>query len=799
MDLNGSAVPWPGVIRARVSPGLSTCLEERRLCSDGSPVPVSPLEIEALCLAEWAFARRRALVLCPADPLAPLPELMAAAIHIADMAAYYRESGQALGSRWRVAVVTSDYHARGFYRGLGIRHPSNMSVAPLIGTVPAATVGRDSVVRVLGDGNGWSTLFAPSVNALASVKKELDFVIVDLPCSDAEQALDLGIPVVIIAGDPSDPFLNRVDDGVLVFGWDRADLERICDDSELSPRIQRRVAGGGCEVVAVPAHDVCENAALFWQDIGPLTRSGRHSAVAGRLGREAYTLFHDLSGLALPMVAYENLTVPVKVRLDAIGAAARLTRGETRDLYLPSAEWELRDLARALGPMPPKREALIRTLNDLLDDGADVMLVARTAELARLHRADLDSIERLANMRVTSLGALSEERPVDVAVLTGMAPTWARSVYRSGIATSIRVLAYTPEGLVESVARGYDEVELVRQVVGRQTTSEAWLARAYAKDRVWSELSGEPRRITSDDRPNIPSGGEGDVAHDAVTITKLAPPDVPPGLWDRGNWTADVEPARSDDNVTDASGLGPPVDSIVSALRITFDDGRWTLIDKDGTITRFRHGAAEPAFPASSVSVGDRLLFFDRDVRKDLLAKVIEVAVEVPELAIAAAWVAHWRRVLGAAYRRFGTYRAFAEAMWAQGCGVEVQTVRLWVIGVTIGPVDDEDVRRVGIVMDDAVLRDKDDEVCKAIRSLRGAHIALSNRLTDLAMSVGSAGEAGLMQGDEVVDERTGLTVADFRESIDILTVASIDEAGDVPYIVIGNVNEAETEEESDE
>jgi hypothetical protein len=796
MDLNGSAMPWPGVIRARVSPGLSTCLEERRLCSDRSPVPVSPLEIEALRLAEWAFARRRALVLCPADPLAPLPELMAATVHIADMAAYYRESGQALGSRWRVAVVTTDYHARGFYRGLGVRHPSNLSVAPLIGTVPAATVGRDSVVRVLGDGNGWSTLFAPSVAALASVKKELDFVVIDLPCSDAEKALDLGVPVVIIAGDPADPFLSRVDDSVLVFGWARTDLDRIRSDSELSPRIQRRVASRGCEVVAVPAHDVCENAALFWQDIGPLTRSGRHSAVAGRLGREAYALFHDLSGLALPMAAYENLTMPVKVRLDAISAAARLTRGETRDLYLPSAALELRDLARALGPMPPKREALIRTLNDLVDDGADVMLVARTAELARLHRADLAPIERLGSVRVTSLGALSAERPVDVAVLTGMAPTWARSVYRSGIATSIRVLAYTPEGPVESVARGYDEVELVRQVVSGQAASEAWFARAYAKDRVWSELSGEPRRITSDDRPNIPSG---DVGGDAVTITKLSPPDVPPGLWDRGSWTADVEPTRTNDNVTDASGLGPPLDSIVSALRITFDDGRWTLIDKDGTVTRFRHGKAEPAFAASSVSVGDRLLFFDRDVRKDLLAKVIEVAVEVPELAIAAAWVAHWRRVLGAAYRRFGTYHAFAEAMWAQGCGVEVQTIRLWVIGVTIGPVDTDDVRRVGVVMNDAVLKDKDDEVCKAIRSLRGAHIALSNRLTDLAMSVGPAAEAGLMQGDEVVDERTGLTVADFRESIDILTVASIEEAGDVPYIVIGNVNEVETEDESDE
>jgi hypothetical protein len=98
--------------------------------------------------------------------------------------------------------------------------------------------------------------------------------------------------------------------------------------------------------------------------------------------------------------------------------------------------------------------------------------------------------------------------------------------------------------------------------------------------------------------------------------------------------------------------------------------------------------------------------------------------------------------------------------------------------------------------MDDPVLRDNHPEVCRAIRSLRGAHVRLGQRLSDLAMRVGSAAAAGLLDADEVVDERSGLTVADFQESIDILTVHSIEVAGEVPYILIGNMNEqAETEE----
>jgi hypothetical protein len=262
-----------------------------------------------------------------------------------------------------------------------------------------------------------------------------------------------------------------------------------------------------------------------------------------------------------------------------------------------------------------------------------------------------------------------------------------------------------------------------------------------------------------------------------------------------------LEPGGSEDVVgPDQAGLGSSGASVVTAVKVTFDDGRWTLIEEAGTVTRFRPGTGrpEPAFPVSSLKVGDHLLILDGDSRKDLLAKVIEVAVAVPALAVAAGWVAHWRRVLGAAYRRFGSYGVFADALRDEGCTVQDQTVRLWVIGVTIGPDDDEDVHRVGLVTNDPVLRDNHREVCRAIHSLRGAHVRLGQRLSDLAMSVGSAAVAGLLDADEVVDERSGLTVADFQESIDILIVDSIEGAGEVPYILIGNLNEqAEAEENS--
>lgn len=798
MDLNGSALSWPGSIRAYATPGLSTCVEERRICSDGTPLPTSLLEAEALQLSEWAFARGAALVLCPPDPLAPLPALIAAAVHIADMSEHYRSTGNALGSSRRVAVVTNDYHARGVYRGLGVRGQKSFSVAPLSDVVPAATLGRDGVVHVLGNpANGWCTVFVPSVEALHHLRG-VDLAVVVPPAGDVGEALALGIPTIVVASDPSDPALTRLGPEALLFGWDRADIARAAEAGDLPARLARRAAGGACEVVAVPAHAVCENAALFWQDVGPLARSGGRSSVARELAREAFSLFHDLSGLALPVADYEAATAPVRVRLDAVAAAARLTRGETRDLYLPMVEAELRDLANALGSAPPKRDALVRTLGELVDEHDDVMLVARTAEMARLHRADLSRRGPLARVRVTSLGALSDEQPADVAVLTGMAPTWARWVYRAGVATSLRVLAYTPVGELESVADGYDEVALVRNTVALQTAREEWIARPSTKDRTWSRLSGDARTVSADDDAPAPRA---DVS--TVPVTVAAPPDVPPGLWDGDGWFATIEPTSAEsDRTRERDQLGRSGAAVVAAVRVRFDDGRWTLMDEAATVTRFRPGSGKPdlATPVSSIAPGDRLMLFDGDVRKDLLAKVIEVAVEVPALAVAAGWVAHWRRILADAYRHFGSYSAFADALSAEGCTVQTQTVRLWVVGVTIGPSDDEDVRRVGIIMDDAVLRDNHQEVCRAVRSLRGAHVRLGQRLAGMAIQVGSAAAAGLLDADEVVDERSGLTVADFDESVDVLTVKDIEPAGDVPYILVGRLNDEEDmEEEIDE
>jgi len=624
----------------------------------------------------------------------------------------------------------------------------------------------------------------------------IDLAVVELATPGSEAVLDLGIPAVLVARDPADYRLLRLAERALVVGWGHADLDRIKDDNGLPPRLAARAKGATWELVPVASQSVCENAALFWQDVGALVRSGRGSTLTNELSRLAFGLFHDLIGLALPLAAFEAMTEPVRVRLSAIASAARLTHGETKDLYLPMVEVELRDLASAVGEFPPKSDALIQTLGRLLDDHRDVMLVARTAALARLYGSRLGEDRVLRRIRVTSLGAIQGEAPAEVAVLTGMAPSWARWVYRCGVARRVVILAYVPEGPLESAANGFNEAEMLRRLLADQTAREAWFARPSVRDRVWSELSGEARRVPDDDAFSPP-------VDELVESPFLqSPVEVPPGLWDGTGWFAPLESGATSPGIATDPATGEPTSTpaTVNAVKVIFDGGTWALLDASGVVTRFRAGSgtAQPAYPVSGLAEGDQVLFFDGDSRKDLLAKVIEVTEEVPELAVAGAWLSHWRRVLATAYGQFGSYAKFTSALAREGCSVQPQTVRLWVIGKTIGPDDEDDVRRVAVVTKDESLLTAHREVCRAIRSLRGAHVRLGQRLSDMARRVGPAAAAGRIASDEVVDERSGLTAADFLDSIDLLTVSSIEPAGIVPYVIVGRLKTAERSDFND-
>jgi hypothetical protein len=785
MDAEPAVAAGPGSVRPYAQPDLSTCLQQGRLALGGVAINPSRPDVEALQLAGWASAKSSSLAIVPIDPLTDITALLPAAAHVADMVAS-KLSGLTRGSRLHVAVVTRDYRVRGTYRSLQVRDVGGGRV-PLRDVVPAATLGADGVIHALDSASpaGWSTIFVGSVAEAARVRG-LDLVVVDLPDAGGDDLAALRVPAIIVGRDPTDPVLIRFAREGSLYAWAPGDLTGgFAGGRTPGGRLAAIASGSSCRVLRVQDDAIATAASLFWQDVGPLAKAARRSAIARELTQLSWGLFYDLTGLAMPTSYLEASGQPLARRLDTIERATRSANDDARDLYLPMTSAELRDIVRSVGSRPPKADALVRALKARAGR-ADVMLIARTAALARAYDAFLAD-SGLGRVRVVSLARLAEVQPAEYAVLTGIAPAWARWVYAAGVARELDVLAYGHSG--GSEAASFAEAEIAQRAIGFTDSMRAWLARPAQRAATWQRLSGEVSSVV-DDAPNPPDRR---VAAD-VPIVDLTPPDVPAGLWGEGSW---LMPAASASTMQAGVPDGPLPDLDVRAVSVIFTDGSSALLARDGRVTRFirTKGVPDPGYPVSRLQPGDEVVFIDRDSRKDQLAKVLEVADQVPELAVASGWVGYWRSVLARAYGEFGTYEGLADALRAQGCRLQTQSIRLWVVGSTIGPEDPEDVRRLGLVAADSTIAEQHSEVCRAIDTLRRAHQRLGQRLGALSRHVGGAAAAGLIAPDEVIDDRSGLTAADFADSIDILTIAAIDDAGDVPFIVTGRVSGPESQE----
>lgn len=775
--------------------GLSACLEEGRLLSDGGMLDLSVFDVDALRIAEDALARRAPVLVCPPDPFAPLSALVAAAAHITAMIGAYRVSGRAGSSPLRIAVVSGDFRLRGFYRGLAVARRRGVGGVPMRSIVPAAAMLAGGGLSVVDSDTGvWSTAFVKTV-AEAEALGPVDLLVIDLPVPDAARLGGIRVPVVVIARDPLDPGATALADRIPAFGYDTFLRDWRQEPRGALPllRLANR-RDGRVSITAVPAPAVCENAGLFWDDVPALVRLGGRSPYVAALIRESFSLFHDLLGLAMPPAAYAQLAPrPLASRVADLARAARLVADtELRQDWLPMIEAELAGVLAAVGGRPGKAAALLSSVAGALDDRRDVLVIARTAALARAYSEYLQS-RHLGAARVTSLGALADARPADLAVLPGMAPSWARWVYRSGAAPEIAVLAYAPgpvpaggngKGPVgQTAGRGFSEAAMIATAISRQDAAATRMSGQAQRARAWTGLrSGGP----GGPQAGVPGEG-GPAAPERVTITAPAPPEVPPGLWDGSGWIAPLEPGPAGDGDGPAAGSRGRIGDTAPGFRVTFADGSWAWLAAHGQVWRWRHHSGIPRqAEARELAVGDEVVLIDGDAHKTLLAKLLDAAENIPALAVASGWHECWRAALQHAYARTGSYAALARSLAALGCRVQAQTVRLWCVGVTIGPDDREDLARVGEIAGDPVLAAQAAEVWRAMQTLRNAHVKVGRRLAALARAIGPAAGDGRLPADEVIDPASGLTAGDLGAAVTVLRVSKIEPTAAFPVILAG-------------
>lgn len=176
----------------------------------------------------------------------------------------------------------------------------------------------------------------------------------------------------------------------------------------------------------------------------------------------------------------------------------------------------------------------------------------------------------------------------------------------------------------------------------------------------------------------------------------------------------------------------------------------------------------------SALRPGDRIVYIQGQKRQNLYDLIVSRVHKHPAFEIHVALIRRWQDDLRTAYLA-KTPRMSADELLAQiqDLGSRITSplaVHNWINGTTLCPDDSKDLERVGKVLNLTFLINQHRSIAKAATRLRGIHIGLARRLNNWLSRacVDSDSDA------EVFDRDLGLTFGDFRHSLVVLTVDSV-------------------------
>lgn len=284
---------------------------------------------------------------------------------------------------------------------------------------------------------------------------------------------------------------------------------------------------------------------------------------------------------------------------------------------------------------------------------------------------------------------------------------------------------------------------------------------------------------------------------DATGTLPDAPLDLKRSLWSTPDAQAEAELIlRLDDDADDLSDspslqneeelseqTGQIEESLFldSAIRVDLTDGRHILLPEDARFNSIRGAGQYETMkerPAAELRPGDRIVFIHGQRRQSLYEMLIQRVHAHPAIRLHLALINAWHEEVGRAYRTWSRqegrgYEDLLREVRARGCQRSAAlTIRFWVTGEIICPSDPEDLRRMADVLGIAFIKEHYLRVSKAADRLRGLHRGLANRLNNWLRSQA----AGIPSDDDdsVFDEELGLTLGDFRASLEILAVSSV-------------------------
>lgn len=210
-------------------------------------------------------------------------------------------------------------------------------------------------------------------------------------------------------------------------------------------------------------------------------------------------------------------------------------------------------------------------------------------------------------------------------------------------------------------------------------------------------------------------------------------------------------------------------------------EGRVTCICGDDTIGCKRGDSLEP---------GDRLIVVAPEAREFIASRVLSARRDQERNTPADRTIRRWQQELATGIDRLELSHADVLRRIRE-LGSRRATsgvIRQWAAGEVLGPLDPQDIQRVGQVVGSEWLRSNWQSVGAALFAVRNGHRVLGRRITQIIQRA-ALGEHEISTKDRDFLAQLGITMGRLQDAVMVLTVEQISaEAGMVPVDRIGRV-----------
>jgi len=218
-----------------------------------------------------------------------------------------------------------------------------------------------------------------------------------------------------------------------------------------------------------------------------------------------------------------------------------------------------------------------------------------------------------------------------------------------------------------------------------------------------------------------------------------------------------------------------------NAIEVLFDQGWQSIFAPDETVNVIITGSSGRHLDARyvrSLQQKDSIIAIPGQRRQSVYALLISRVHRHPSIELHLAFIRHWQEDFVVAYQRWRQHGVrnldeLLKLLQERGSNLTTSAaLRQWLWGNILCPEDAEDLYRLAEVLTMDFVRQYYKHIHQAAHRLRGLHRSLSRRLNRWL----NQEAAGLTVGgsNEIIDAELGLTFEDFRNSLLILRVETI-------------------------